>query len=467
MNAQGQADAFQVGLNPQDIDIVPAHENLYAVDPASRNVAWAPPRGRSTGIIGDILVTQESPGLISRVRWDGTAFVVTGLAEAAGLKQVAFSPAGVGPIAAVTQVYDKIAVVRHAPLAQQRARRGHAVATLGEETLLNGNDVITSDLLVPGTPHVTAAPRPTSAARSRAPRAPQPDELHGDDQRQRLAAPRRDADHSDRVAGPVASPPAPQGTRDVSLSKASETFGDAATLRNLFALGQSRCRSPCRPAHTDGSRQRAQHGLRLRRRWLDRADRLQPRRAVAQRRQRVASCRPRHADGEEQRHAQRLDGRRGDDPSCLRAGIAARPSGRGGESQRQRSALRHRARAARGDHHHGNGRLRGTVACDLLRWTATASSRSRRTTSRRRPSTARRPRTPAPTTPSRSRPTRGPRRLGHRRRPARGQHALGHLDEGLRPRRRHLRRRAQRGHLGHLRRARASTCSSSPPPTGS
>jgi hypothetical protein len=47
----------------------------------------------SDGIVGDILVTQGSPGLISRVRWDGTQFAIDALAEAGEFKQAAFSPA--------------------------------------------------------------------------------------------------------------------------------------------------------------------------------------------------------------------------------------------------------------------------------------------------------------------------------------------------------------------------------------
>ncbi|MET0647941.1 MAG: hypothetical protein ABW208_15095, partial [Pyrinomonadaceae bacterium] len=38
VDAQGQAAALQLGLNPQDIDLVPAHENFYAVDSATRKL---------------------------------------------------------------------------------------------------------------------------------------------------------------------------------------------------------------------------------------------------------------------------------------------------------------------------------------------------------------------------------------------------------------------------------------------
>jgi hypothetical protein len=85
VDAQGQAVPLATGLNPQDLDLVPAHENLYAIDPASGKLLGAS-EGALSGIIGDILVTQKSPGRIARVRWDGTGFVITGArAEAGGV----------------------------------------------------------------------------------------------------------------------------------------------------------------------------------------------------------------------------------------------------------------------------------------------------------------------------------------------------------------------------------------------
>lgn len=237
VDAQGQAVSFAVGLNPEDIDVVPAHENFYAIDPVSGTLLGAA-EGALTGIIGDILVTQESPGRVSRVRWDGTAFVVAGLAEAPGLRQVAFSPAGVGPIPAVRQVYEKIAVVRHAPQLDSGRVEGALWQLTGETALLDGTDTITSDLLVPGTPQVAVAASASyggtiEGTGSAAPSG-YPVTLAGNASLRHVVT-RTDA----IVLQEVAFPPAPQGTRDVQVRKADDALGDPAMLRQLDIAGNA------------------------------------------------------------------------------------------------------------------------------------------------------------------------------------------------------------------------------------
>ncbi len=237
VDAQGQSTSLQVGVNPQDIDIVPAHENLFALDAASRKVLGAP-EGAFAGIIGDILITQASPGRISRLRWDGTEFVVYGLAEAAELKQVAFAPAGVGELRAVKQVYEKIAVVRHAPVLNSGRVEGSLWQLLAESVVLDGNDTITSDLLLPGTPAVTAAASADYGGTIEGTEAAQPSNytvtIKGNAQLRHVVTRTNPVEPE-----PVAAPPAPAGARDVSLSKAGETFGDSATLRNLTLSGKA------------------------------------------------------------------------------------------------------------------------------------------------------------------------------------------------------------------------------------
>jgi RHS repeat-associated protein len=237
IDAQGQSVSFAVGLNPQDIDIVPAHENLYAIDHTSRKLLGAA-EGALTGVIGDILVTQESPGRVSRVRWDGTGFVVAALAEAPGLKQVAFSPAGAGAIPAVKQVYEKIAVVRHAPLLDSGRIEGTVWQFTGEDTLFDGTDTITSDLLVPGTPAVTAAASASYGGTIEGTESAAPTGYKV------TIAGKASLRHVVTRTAPIvlqeiAFPPAPQGTRDVQLRKAADPIGDPATLRHLDMAGNA------------------------------------------------------------------------------------------------------------------------------------------------------------------------------------------------------------------------------------
>src|SRR5215207_4950626 len=235
LNAQGQADSLQVGLNPQDIDIVPAHENFFAVEPAARKLLGAP-EGAFAGIIGDILVTQKSPGVISRVRWDGLGFVVGEVAQAGAFEQVAFSPAGVAPLPAVRQVYDKIAVVRHAPQLNSGRVEGTLWQLSPESVLLDGTDTITSDLLVPGTPTVTATESSDYGGTVEGTEGAQPTgyavTIKGS------AVLRHVVTRTDAVeVEDIPLPPAPAGTRDVELRQAGATIGDPATLRNLDVSG--------------------------------------------------------------------------------------------------------------------------------------------------------------------------------------------------------------------------------------
>jgi len=237
VDAQGQAESLAVGVNPSDIDIVPAHENFYALDAAGQKL-WGATDGAFAGIIGDILVTQESPGRISRVRWDGVGFVVSGLAEAGALKQVAFSPSGVGQIPAVKQVYDKIAVVRHAPRLNSGRVEGTLWQLTGENVLLDGTDTITTDLLVPGTPTVTAVSPSSYEGTIQGSEGTQPSNytitITGRAELRHVVT-RTDPIELENVS----FPPAPAGTRDVEIRRASDSIGSPATLRNLNITGHA------------------------------------------------------------------------------------------------------------------------------------------------------------------------------------------------------------------------------------
>jgi RHS repeat-associated protein len=237
VDPQGQAEALQVGINPLDLDIVPAHENFYALDSASRKLLGAT-EGAFAGIIGDVLVTQGSPGVISRVRWDGTQFSVTTLAEAGEFKQAAFSPSGAGNIPTVKQVYDKLAVVRHAPHLNSGRVEGTLWQLTGENLELNGTDTITSDLLVPGTPTITAVESSVYGGTVEGTEGTQPSgytlNISG---RARL---RHVVTRTDPIElNNVPLPPTPAGTRDLELRRAGEGIGDPASLRNLSVSGNA------------------------------------------------------------------------------------------------------------------------------------------------------------------------------------------------------------------------------------
>lgn len=237
IDPQGGSASLQLGINPQDIRLIPAHENFYGVDLAGRKL-WGAPDAAFTGMIGDVLVAQESPGALSRVRWNGSEFEVAQLAQVTQWKQITFSPAGVAEIPAVKRFYDQIAVVRHAPVLNSGRIEGALWQLTGESLTLDGNDTITSDLLVPGRPAVGVIGEPSFNGVIEGTGATQPSgytvTITGNASLRHLLT------RTDPIALlAVAPPPAPAGTRDVSLQQAGESAGDWATVRNLTISGKA------------------------------------------------------------------------------------------------------------------------------------------------------------------------------------------------------------------------------------
>lgn len=238
VDAQGNATSYDLGLAPQDIRLIPAHENFYALDPAGGKI-WGAPDDAFAGIIGDVLVAQGSPGVLARVHWDGAAFEVGRLAEVASLEQTTFSPAGLAEIAEVPRRYDAIAIVRHAPNISGGGRVEGAIwQQLAENISLSGNSVITSDLLVPGTPRLNLSGHPNFAGVIQGTGNPQPSthalSMSGNASLRHLVTRTNPVQWET-----VAPPPVPAGTRDLSLSQPNQPLGDPATLRHLSLSGKA------------------------------------------------------------------------------------------------------------------------------------------------------------------------------------------------------------------------------------
>src|SRR5215216_2702887 len=229
IDAAGQSSSMQLGVQPQDIDVVPAQENFFAVDTVGRKV-WGASEGAFAGIIGDILVTQQAPGVITRLRWNGVEFVGSELATAAEFKQVAFAPAGINPVPAVKQLYDKIAVVRHSVTLLNSGRvEGSLWQLMPEDVTLDGTDTITTDLLVPGTPVVLHSQPATYGGTLVGTENPEPSNytitIKGSSQLRHVVARTNPIELEN-----VSPPPAPNGTRDVSISSPGGSIGDPSTL---------------------------------------------------------------------------------------------------------------------------------------------------------------------------------------------------------------------------------------------
>jgi hypothetical protein len=103
----GNTAFFTLGMNPEDIDIIPANQNFFGVNFGGASLMGAPP-SEFVGMVGDVLVAQESPGTLWHVRWDGSAFQATQIAQVAQWEHVTFSPAGIVEIPAVQPVGGEI-----------------------------------------------------------------------------------------------------------------------------------------------------------------------------------------------------------------------------------------------------------------------------------------------------------------------------------------------------------------------
>jgi hypothetical protein len=127
------------------------------------------------------------------------------------------------------------AVVRHAPKVFGRVE-GSVQQLTGENVGLSSGAVITGDLLVPGTPTIKTTGNPTFGGVVEGTGSAQPAgyevALNGSAQLGRLLT------RTDPILLPVvAAPPAATGTRDVVLTKPSDSAGDFATLRDLTLIG--------------------------------------------------------------------------------------------------------------------------------------------------------------------------------------------------------------------------------------
>ncbi|MDQ3802896.1 MAG: putative Ig domain-containing protein [Acidobacteriota bacterium] len=238
VDAQGGASSHPLGINPEEIELVPAHENFFGLDPADGKL-WGAPADAFATLIGDVVVAQDSPGVLARVRWNGTEFETAQLAQVARWGQITFAPAGVAELRGVKQFYDKLAVVRHAPVINSGRVEGALWQLSAENVTLGGTDVITSDLLVPGTPAVAVADaHPNFGGVIEGVEDSQPNgytvNIGGNASLRHLITRTNPVELEQ-----VTAPPAPSGSRDLSVSSEGQPVGDFSTLRNLSLSGKA------------------------------------------------------------------------------------------------------------------------------------------------------------------------------------------------------------------------------------
>ncbi len=132
-----------------------------------------------------------------------------------------------------------VAVVRHAPNLNGNGIIGGSVQQLlGENVSLNGGFTVTGDLFVPGSPAVVINGNPTFGGMVPGSGGVSPGgyqvKLNGNIALRYLRT------RSNPVAFPVVTPPpAPTGTRSVTLTSSGQSIGDPSTLRNLTLNGST------------------------------------------------------------------------------------------------------------------------------------------------------------------------------------------------------------------------------------
>jgi len=129
--------------------------------------------------------------------------------------------------------------VRHAPSLNGNGRiQGSLQQLLGENTTLNGGFTMTGDLLVPGTPVLRVNGNPTFAGTIAGTGGATPAgyqiTLNGNCSLRYLRT------RTTPISLPtVTAPPQPAGTRTVTITSASQSIGNPATLRDLTLNGNA------------------------------------------------------------------------------------------------------------------------------------------------------------------------------------------------------------------------------------
>jgi hypothetical protein len=103
IDRQGNTAFFTLGINPEDIDIIPANENFFGID-FSGQTLWTAPPAEFADKIGDVLIAQEDGGLLFHVRWTGAQFQVTRVAQVSQWEHMTFSTSPVDTISCEVKI---------------------------------------------------------------------------------------------------------------------------------------------------------------------------------------------------------------------------------------------------------------------------------------------------------------------------------------------------------------------------
>lgn len=229
------AGSYAVAATVNDPNYIGSATSTLVVAPATATVTLGNLFQQYDGTPKPVTVTTVPAGLNVTLTYDGGPTAPTNPGAYAVVATV--NEANYIGSASGTLQIDVTALVRHLDTVSGGIH-GSVQVTTAEATGLNGNAWISGNLLVPGTPEVRLNGKPVYGGTNDGTGAVTPAgyliTLNGNSTLQHVIR------RTDAIAIPaVPVPPAPTGTRDVTLNSAGQTAGDFATIRNLTIGGNA------------------------------------------------------------------------------------------------------------------------------------------------------------------------------------------------------------------------------------
>jgi hypothetical protein len=95
VDAKGNTESYNLGLAPEDIEVIPENENLYLIGFGDKKLYAATPEN-FIGRTGDILACEEETGKLFHIMWNGSEFKKTLIINLGShIEHMTFSPMGI------------------------------------------------------------------------------------------------------------------------------------------------------------------------------------------------------------------------------------------------------------------------------------------------------------------------------------------------------------------------------------
>ena len=108
IDIQGQVEAHTIEgtdgpIKPEDIDLIEANQNFFGVNYGGARIVGTP-ASAFVNMVGDILVSQESPGYLYRLHWNKLYFEVTQLAQVPQWEHMTFAKSGIVEVSGIGNI---------------------------------------------------------------------------------------------------------------------------------------------------------------------------------------------------------------------------------------------------------------------------------------------------------------------------------------------------------------------------